>query len=229
MMGMRVRPLGADDESWKHDTLVRTWGSTTVARKGAPVDAGQLPGFVADVDGRRAGLVTYQLDDELEIVTIHVDQEGRGVGRALMDAVVSRARLRVHRLSVDPRAVASWLLRSALEGLFGAPWPRLTAAEPASTEETVALDLPPRAYLLQSSGPPQLVDLAQDRLHFLFVTRRDHPVDRAHSTSRQGLLDIKSGTGIMASQPTQARRVRMTAPNDGRHAWEAAPERHCGV
>jgi hypothetical protein len=32
---MRVRPLGADDESWKHDTLVRAWGSTTVARKGA--------------------------------------------------------------------------------------------------------------------------------------------------------------------------------------------------
>jgi hypothetical protein len=62
-----------------------------------------------------------------------------------------------------------WLLRGALPGLFGAPWPRLSAAEPASTEETVALDLPPRAQLLQPSGPSQLVYLAQDRLQFLFV------------------------------------------------------------
>jgi hypothetical protein len=45
----------------------------------------------------------------------------------------------------------------------------LGAAEPASTEESLALDLPPRAELLQSSGPSQLVYLAQDRLHFLFV------------------------------------------------------------
>jgi ribosomal protein S18 acetylase RimI-like enzyme len=93
IIGMRVRPLSADDQSWKYDALVRAWGSTAVARKGVLVDAAELPGFVAEVDGRRAGLVTYaRRGDELEIVTIHVDEEGRGVGRALMDAVVSRAR-----------------------------------------------------------------------------------------------------------------------------------------
>jgi hypothetical protein len=62
-----------------------------------------------------------------------------------------------------------WLLRTDLYRFFGAPWPHLTAAEPASTEETVVLDLPPRADLLQSSGASQLVYLAQDRVHFLFV------------------------------------------------------------
>jgi hypothetical protein len=34
----------------------------------------------------------------------------------------------------------------------------------------MALDLPPRAERLQSSGPSELVYLAQHRLHFLFVT-----------------------------------------------------------
>ena len=46
---------------------------------------------------------------------------------------------------------------------------RLSAAAPASTEESVVLDLPPGAELLQSPGSSQLVYLAQDRLHLLFV------------------------------------------------------------
>ena len=78
------------------------------------------------------------------------------------------------------------LLRSALYQLLGAPWPLVSAVEPARTKQPVALDLPPRTQLLQSSGPSQLVDLAQDRLHFLVVACREHPVDCAHSTSRRG-------------------------------------------
>jgi hypothetical protein len=39
-----------------------------------------------------------------------------------------------------------------------------------STLPTAAvLDLPPRVELLESSGASQLVYLAEDRLHFLFV------------------------------------------------------------
>jgi hypothetical protein len=53
--------------------------------------------------------------------------------------------------------------------IFGAPCPALSAAEPASTEESGALDLPPRTQLLEPSGPSQLLHLAQERLHFLFV------------------------------------------------------------
>lgn len=90
---MQVRPLGADDGIWKHDVLVQAWGSTTVARKGQLIDAAAIPGFVAELDGQRAGLVTYaRRGDELEVVTIHVTAEGRGVGRALMDGVLARAR-----------------------------------------------------------------------------------------------------------------------------------------
>ena len=57
IIGVRIRPLGMDDVSWKHDALVRAWGSTTVARKGELIDAAALPGYVAEVDGRRAGHV----------------------------------------------------------------------------------------------------------------------------------------------------------------------------
>jgi ribosomal protein S18 acetylase RimI-like enzyme len=88
-----VRPLVAADQRWAQEALRQVWGSTSVARKGELVDAGELPGFVAVVDGRMAGLVTYaRRGDELEIVTLHVDEEGRGVGRGLMDGVLRHAR-----------------------------------------------------------------------------------------------------------------------------------------
>jgi GNAT superfamily N-acetyltransferase len=83
-----VRPVVAGDRSWKVDALRRTWGSTAVARKGELVDAAGLPGFVAIIDGEVAGLLTYAVrNDGIEVVTIHSEPEGRGAGRALMDAV----------------------------------------------------------------------------------------------------------------------------------------------
>jgi len=91
---MLVRPLCDDDRSCKVEALDRAWGSSTVARQGTLVDAAGLPGFVAIVDGHRVGLLTYARDDEeLEVVTLQVEREGGGTGRALMDEVLRHARL----------------------------------------------------------------------------------------------------------------------------------------
>jgi ribosomal protein S18 acetylase RimI-like enzyme len=90
---MRVRALTPEDVAWKHASLRRHWGSTVVARQGELVDAADLPGFVALLDETPAGLVTVaRRGEELEVVTIHVEQEDRGVGQALMDAVHDHAR-----------------------------------------------------------------------------------------------------------------------------------------
>ena len=87
-----VRPLVAGDRSWTDSALSRVWGSTSVARKGELVDAAELPGFAAIVDGQPVGLATYaSRGRDLEVVTVHSEQEGRGVGRALMDAVLHHA------------------------------------------------------------------------------------------------------------------------------------------
>ncbi len=88
-----VRPLSDDDRFWKQEALCRVWGSTTVARMGALVDAAGLPGFVALAGERPIGLLTFApVGDEVEVVTIQVDREGAGTGRALMDAVLTHAR-----------------------------------------------------------------------------------------------------------------------------------------
>ena len=56
------------------------------------IDPTQLAGFIALLDGERAGLARYAVRRaECELVTIRSLREGRGVGRALLDAVRNAA------------------------------------------------------------------------------------------------------------------------------------------
>ena len=91
--GVRVRALTPDDSDWVRQRLTHLWGGTEVARKGELVDAAALPGFVAERDGARVGLLTYaHRGDEVEVVSLHAERPGEGVGRALMDRALARTR-----------------------------------------------------------------------------------------------------------------------------------------
>jgi ribosomal protein S18 acetylase RimI-like enzyme len=87
-----IRPLTDGDADRKRDSLTAEWGAPYIARRGEIVDALSLPGFVAHDDDAWLGLLTYQESTEgFEVVSIHVGHEGRGTGRALMDAALARA------------------------------------------------------------------------------------------------------------------------------------------
>jgi ribosomal protein S18 acetylase RimI-like enzyme len=89
---IRIRSLREDDLAWKRASLLHTWGGTSVARKGELVDVIDLDGFVAVEGADRVGLLTYSVrSQEFEVVTIHVDREHVGTGRALMNAAKARA------------------------------------------------------------------------------------------------------------------------------------------
>ena len=63
-----------------------------MARKGVLIDASVLPGFVATDDGRRVGMLAYSAaHGECEVVAIISMEEGRGIGRALVDAARDHA------------------------------------------------------------------------------------------------------------------------------------------
>jgi ribosomal protein S18 acetylase RimI-like enzyme len=83
-----VRPLTDADRPWAVQVEADSWSTPAVARLGELVDPTLLPGFVALLDGEPVGLASYAVrGDECELVTIRSLREGRGVGRALFDAV----------------------------------------------------------------------------------------------------------------------------------------------
>jgi ribosomal protein S18 acetylase RimI-like enzyme len=88
MTAIAVRALDEGEREWSDAFLRADWGEPGVVRRGELVDPTTLRGFVAFLDGERAGLATYAVrGDECEVVTIDSFREGLGVGRALLDAV----------------------------------------------------------------------------------------------------------------------------------------------
>jgi len=89
---IRVRLIESADRPWVVLRLKDAFGGVDVARKGGPIDASVLPGFVATDGGRPVGLLTHDVaQGECEVVAIISTAEGRGIGRALMDAARDHA------------------------------------------------------------------------------------------------------------------------------------------
>ncbi len=86
---VRIRHVGDDDRGWVRDLMRERWGSEIQVVHGAEYHPAELDGLVAEEDGERIGLLTYRVDDDAcEIVTLDSLDEGRGIGSALLDAVV---------------------------------------------------------------------------------------------------------------------------------------------
>ncbi|MEV5709042.1 GNAT family N-acetyltransferase [Actinoallomurus sp. NPDC052274] len=88
-----VRPLSPEDLPWMRELFTERWGGVVSVSRGVAHDTTALPGFVAHLDGVRAGVVTYRPDGrECELVTLDSVRQGTGVGTALVDAVAAAAR-----------------------------------------------------------------------------------------------------------------------------------------
>jgi ribosomal protein S18 acetylase RimI-like enzyme len=83
----------SEDRPWAEGRLDEAWGGALQARRGALLDVLALPGFVAEEGGRPVGIATYRIDgDECELVFLEAFEPRRGIGTALVEAVVGAAR-----------------------------------------------------------------------------------------------------------------------------------------
>jgi ribosomal protein S18 acetylase RimI-like enzyme len=87
---MNVRHLDADDRTWLRETLRDGWGDESMVAHGELFHPAEHDGLIAE---GRVGVVTYRVvGDACEITLIESYEPGRGIGTALLDAVVAEAR-----------------------------------------------------------------------------------------------------------------------------------------
>jgi ribosomal protein S18 acetylase RimI-like enzyme len=84
-----VREYQESDRSWAEPFMQDEFGGAYQARRGQLIDVLALPGFVAEESGRPVGIVTYQREnDECELAFIGTLERHRGIGTALLEAVI---------------------------------------------------------------------------------------------------------------------------------------------
>lgn len=85
---MTIRPVSSSDTSWVSQALTNLWGSTKMVTRGKLLDVAKMPGFIAEEEGRKVGLITYVIaDQECEIMSINSLTPGKGIGSKLLTAV----------------------------------------------------------------------------------------------------------------------------------------------
>jgi ribosomal protein S18 acetylase RimI-like enzyme len=97
---MKVRDKQLEDQPWIEKLLTERWGGLQVIAHDEMIDAHLLLAMVA---GEREGLATFRIQQTsegkfAELVTLDAVTAGRGVGTALMDALI--ARLRAEKVAV---------------------------------------------------------------------------------------------------------------------------------
>lgn len=153
-MTLDVRPLVDADRGWLADLISERWASTDVVAHGVVYRPAQLDGFLADVDGRPVGVVTYIRDDRaIEIVTIDALEQRRGVGRALVDAVLALGAERVWLVTTNDNVGA--------QRFYEALGFRLVEVREGAVEASRALK--PEIPLTGADGTPISDELVYER------------------------------------------------------------------
>ncbi len=102
-MEINIRSTTKDDADWITKVLLDNWASNIIVTRGISYEADLLPGFVAEIEGKKMGLLTYNIvNDELEIVTLNAIEEGIGIGTALIEEV--------ERLAKEKKCKRVWLI-----------------------------------------------------------------------------------------------------------------------
>lgn len=91
--GVAIRPVAENDRPTVEWLITQLWGAPEVVVHDGVFHPAALPGFIAEQDGRIAGLVTFEVrPGVLEIVTINALDLYQGIGTILIEAVRAEAK-----------------------------------------------------------------------------------------------------------------------------------------
>jgi ribosomal protein S18 acetylase RimI-like enzyme len=86
-----IRRLRADDLPAITEMAAASWGSTRVVSRGRRLDVLDLPGFVADDEDRVVAYLSFEvIGRACEVVVLHSQRPGAGLGTALLVRLVAR-------------------------------------------------------------------------------------------------------------------------------------------
>jgi GNAT superfamily N-acetyltransferase len=89
----QIREVTPEDHNWVEAFMIERWGETFVIAHSEVISPADHPGFICCEEERKLGLVTYRIKDNFcEVLTLDSLYEGQGIGTALLDAVVERAK-----------------------------------------------------------------------------------------------------------------------------------------
>jgi N-acetylglutamate synthase-like GNAT family acetyltransferase len=92
-MSFVVRPSTKKDRNWITEILIDNCASNIIVTRGITYEADKLPGIIVEIDGKRVGLLTYNIkNNDFEIVTMNAIDRGKGIGTALLHEIESVAR-----------------------------------------------------------------------------------------------------------------------------------------
>ena len=98
-----IRPIHETDKEWIDQALIQRWGSTKIVTRGIIHSANAMPGFIAEVEHRPEGLITYRLSENAcEIISLDSFIPNQGIGGALVQAV--------ERMAREKRCTRIWLI-----------------------------------------------------------------------------------------------------------------------
>jgi len=146
---IKIRKIGERDRLWVKSLWEENWHGDFMITRGRTHRLDDVDGFIAEKGGEKVGLISYRtFNDELEIISMDSLEESKGIGTALVDAVLAAGKAKgSHRVMLittndNTHALRFWQKRGF----------RLVKVYPGAVDESRKLK--PGISLLGNDGIP---------------------------------------------------------------------------